>query len=62
MNAPKIILLLLIIYVTFSALEIVINAAAADTQNAEDGKVHRAPPSRPRFAGGYYGSPPDENP
>lgn len=62
LNAPKIILLLLVLYLTFSALEIVINAAAADNQNAEDGKVHRAPPSRPRFAGGYYGSAPDENP
>ena len=57
MNAPKIILLLLIMYLSFSALEIVINTAAADAENAEDGKVHRAPAARPRFTGGYYGSP-----
>ena len=57
MNAPKIILLLLIMYLTFYALEIAINVTAEDTQNAEDGKVHRAPAARPRFTGGYYGSP-----
>ena len=62
LNAPKIILLLLVLYLTFSALEIVIKTAAQSAENAEDGKVHYAPPSRPRFAGGYYGSPPDENP
>jgi hypothetical protein len=48
-NMGTIILLLLIIYFSFTVLEIVINAAAADTQNAADGKVHRAPAARPRL-------------
>ena len=62
MNYGEIIILLVILYFTFTALEIVIKTAAQSAENAEDGKVHYAPPSRPRFAGGYYGSPPDENP